>query len=81
MKLVCRSLACLRLELQTLRCANSVKLREEWERRVHNNETAVERIQRNLDLWRHVCGPDPEKLLKPSEVDLNAAQEAAAACK
>ena len=80
-KLVCRSLACLRLELQILRCANSVKLREEWERRVHNNASAVERIQKNLDLWLHVCGPHPEKLLWPNEVDLSVAQEAAAVCK
>ena len=80
-KLKCRSLASLRLELAASRVANTSKLRKEWERRVHDNQTAVERLRSNPLLWRHVSGPDPEKLLRPSEADLAAAQRAGAALK
>ena len=36
-KLVCRSLQVLRLELRATRCATSLKLRQEWERRLETN--------------------------------------------
>ena len=78
-KLKCRSLTSLRLELQASRLATSGKLRKEWDRRLHDNAAAVDRLRNNLNLWKHVSGPDPERLLKPSEADLLAAQQGAAA--
>ncbi len=78
-KLICRSLTCLRLELQASRCATSGKLTKEWERRLYDNEAAVARLRQNRSLWDHIRGPCPEKLLRPSEADLIAAQSAAEA--
>ena len=75
-KLVARSLACLRLELHATRCATSTKLRQTWERRLEENGLAVDALLNNAHLWRHVGGPDPETLLKPSEADLKAARVA-----
>ena len=79
MKLKCRSLASLKLELAASRLATSGKLRKGWDNRVHDNATAVDRIRNNLGLWKHASGPDPERLLKPTEADLHVAQQAAAA--
>lgn len=76
-----RSLACHRLELQASRLATTGNLRKEWERRVHTNETGVERLRRKVSPWRHVCGFDPEKLLRPTEAGLSAAQRSADAQK
>lgn len=69
-KLVCRSLAVLRLELHASRCATSAKLRQEWERRAENNACAVDVLHNNQHLWRHVGGPDPDTFLRPSDADL-----------
>ena len=49
-KLKCRSVACLRLELQTVRVATVSKLKKEWERRESDNETAVQRIRQNATI-------------------------------
>ena len=76
-KLVAKSLACLRLELHATRCATSIKLRQTWERRLEENGLAVDALFNNAQLWRHVCGPDPDTLLKPREGDLKAARLAA----
>ena len=73
-KLVAKSLACLRLELYATRCATSIKLRQTWERRLEENGLAADALLNNAHLWRHVSGPDPEALLKPSEADLRAAR-------
>ena len=75
-KLVCKSLVVLRLELHASRCATSIKLRQEWERRVENNERAVNVLLNNQHLWRHVGGPDPEVFQRPSESDLVEARAA-----
>ena len=76
MKLVCRSLAVLRLELYNSRVASTEKLRKEWERRQENNQRAVDVLMSNLHLWNHVDGPSPEdELLNPSEIALLAAKD------
>ena len=56
-KLVCRSLQVLRLELRATRCATSLKLRQEWERRLENNGRSVDVLESNGQLWKHVGGP------------------------
>ena len=66
----------MRMELQTSRMATISKLKREWVRREEDNENAVERIRKNVSLWKHVCSLDPEKLLRPSETDLATAQSA-----
>jgi len=78
-KLICRSLTCCRLEIQASRCATVAKLKTEWTKRVDANVAAVARLKHHRDLWQRALGPDPEKLARPSEVDLHAAQKAAAA--
>ena len=78
-KLVCRSLVGLEMQLKQDRCATSAKLRKEWERRIDNNETAVNVLLGNLQLWYHVNGPRPERLYRPSEADLANARTSAAA--
>ena len=76
MKLVCRSLAVLRLELYNSRVASTDKLRKEWERRQETNQRAVDVLMSNLHLWCHVDGPPPEEELRdPSEIALLAAKE------
>ena len=44
-RLLSRSLVCLRLELSATRCATSVKLRLEWEKRLADNARAVAALQ------------------------------------
>ena len=78
-RLLSRSLVCLRLELNAKRCATSLKLRLEWERRLEDNARAVDVLQSNQHLWKHVAGPSPELLLKPSTAQLEAAQKASLA--
>ena len=73
-KLISRSLQCLRLELHTTRCATSIKLRQTYERRLEENGLAVGVLLNNAQLWRHVRGPDPELLYRPSEIDLKNAR-------
>ena len=43
------------------------------------NCNAVERLRCQTGLWQRALGPDPERLLKPSEIDLHSAQQAATA--
>ena len=74
-KLISRSLAILRLELQQSRVASTEKLCKEWERRHHDNKRAVDVLMNNLHLWNHVDGPHPEEdLREPEEVTLLAAK-------
>ena len=76
MKLISRSLAILRLELQQSRVASTEKLRKKWERRQHDNKRAVEVLMNNLHLWNHVDGAHPEEHLKePGEATLLTAKE------
>ena len=76
MKLVCRSLQVLRLELKATRCATSVKLRQEWERRLETNARAADVLENNIHLWHHVGGPSPDRMRQPTEGDVVAAQYA-----
>ena len=65
-KLVCRSLQVLRLELRATRCATSLKLRQEWERRLETNGRSVDVLESNSQLWKHVGGPSPYLLRRPT---------------
>ena len=76
-KLICRSLACVRMELCAARLATSQKLRQEWDKRLENNSQAVDRIQENRDLWLHAGGCDPELLNTPTEIHLEACADRA----
>ena len=76
-KLICRSLTCCRLEIQRSASATAWHLSKAWQRRVDDNSNAVGRLRCHTDLWQRALGPDPEKLLKPNEDDLHAAQQAA----
>ncbi len=71
-KLICRSVACIRMELCTARLATSQKLRQEWDKRLENNSLAVDRIQANRDIWLRAGGCDPEVLNTPTEIHLEA---------
>eukprot|EP00973_Karenia_brevis_P096384 12431531-Karenia_brevis.AAC.1 len=75
-KLICRSLTVLRLDLHSNRCATTTKLRQERERRLENNALAIDVLNDNQHLWRHVNGPDTETLLNPSENNLGEARAA-----
>ena len=68
---------CLRLELAQTRLATSTKLRLEWEARSATNSKAVDILHDNQSLWRHVAGPDPTLLFRPSVADLEQARRAA----
>ena len=69
-RMICRSLACLRMELYNARIASSQKLRQEWDKRLENNSLAVDRLQENRELWLCAGGPDPEQLATPTEIDM-----------
>ena len=76
-KLVCRTLVALRMELQTSRIASTERLRREWERRLEDNATAVASLSKNA-YWRgHVEGPDVELLRDPTPAQLAEAQRCA----
>ena len=75
--LLSRSLACLRLELNQTRCATSAKLRQCYEKRAEDNAKAVDVLHSNQHLWRHVAGPEPESLFRPTAFQLGKCREAA----
>ena len=75
--LLSRSLACLRLELNQTRCATSLKLRQCYEKRADDNAQVVDVLHNNLHLWKHVGGPDPEQLFRPSAAHLADCRDAA----
>ena len=74
-KLLSRSLACLRLELQEQRCATTSKVKLEKETRSQQNARAVDVIHSNEQIWRLVGGPPPEMLLAPTAEALAAVSE------
>ena len=74
-KLLSRSLACLRLELQEQRVATTSKVKRERETRTEQNARAVEVIHSNEQIWRLVGGPPPEALLAPTAEALAAVSE------
>ena len=78
-KLVCRSLVALRMELQQSRVASTDNLRREWERRLEDNATAVASLSENVYWWGYVDGPDPSLLYEPTPVLLAEAQNCASA--
>ena len=75
--LLSRSLACLRLELNQTRCATSSKLRQCYEKRADDNAKVVDVLHNNMHLWKHVGGPDPEQLFRPSATHLTECRDAA----
>ena len=68
--LLCRSLACLTLELNQSKCATSVKLRTCYDNRSNDNATAAD-ILKNNRLWKRLGGPNPETLFSPSRSSLD----------
>jgi len=70
-KMVCRSLAALRMELIHSRLATTQKLRQEHDKRLENNALAVDRIQENRELWFRADGCDPDLLLTPTDSLMN----------
>ena len=77
-KLLSRSLATLRLELQQQRLATTAKILREREARGEQNSRAVEVIHSNEKIWRLVDGPVPEALLAPTAEVLALVQETCA---
>ena len=75
-KLLFRSLASLRLELEHLRMATTSKVRSEWEFRRKLNSEAADVIHTNENIWRMVDGPRPESLYEPSTGTLAAVRDA-----
>ena len=59
-KMICKSLAALRMELCHSRLATTQRLRQEHDKRLENNSLAVDRIQENRDLWFQANGCDPD---------------------
>jgi hypothetical protein len=76
--MICRSLACLRMELCESRVATSQKLRKEWDKRLENNCMATDRLQENRELWLRAGGPEPELLETPTVLHLDEAAKALA---
>ena len=74
-KLLSRSLATLRLELQQQRLATTSKILREREARGEQNARAAEVLLSNEKIWRLVGGPDPEALLAPTPEALALVQE------
>jgi hypothetical protein len=73
---ICRSLACLRIDLCETRVASSEKLQKEWDERLENNSMAEDRLQENRELWLRAGGPDPELLGTPTALHLKQASKA-----
>ena len=78
-KLVCRTLLALKMELQNSRVASTERLRREWERRLEDNAIAVASLTKTAYWWEYVDGPDVELLWEPTPVLLADAQRCAAA--
>ena len=74
-KMICRSLAALRMELIHSRLATTQKLRQEHDKRLENNALAVDRIQDNRELWFRAGGCDPDLLLTPTELLMDHASK------
>ena len=74
-KLLSRSLATLRLELEQQRLATTSKILREREARGEQNARSVAVIYDNEKIWRLVGGPDPEALLAPTAEALALVQE------
>ena len=73
---MCRSLASIRLELNSSRCATSAKLRVAYESRAEQNAKLVEVLNNHQHMWKYTCGPSPEKLFRPSLADIERCREA-----
>jgi len=74
-KMICRSLAALRMELIHSRLATTQKLRQEHDKRLENNALAVDGIQENRELWFHARGCDPDLLLTPTQLLMKHASD------
>ena len=73
---LCRSLSCLRLELNQERVASSTKLRQCYERRAEQNAKVVDLLVAHSAMWKHVHGVSPEKLFRPRAADIQLAKQA-----
>ncbi len=69
-RVICRSLACIRMELCKFRLATTHKLRQEWDKRLQNNSTVVGRLQENGELWLRAGVSDLELLVTPTKMYL-----------
>ena len=76
-KLLCRPLACLRIELAQSRIATGAKLKAEWERRSSDNSVAADVLHGNAQIWKTVKGPAPDELFRPTSAALLEARRAA----
>ena len=76
-KLLCRPLACLRIELAQSRIATGAKLKAEWERRSADNAVAVDVLHDNAQIWKVAQGPAPDDLFRPTPSALAEAWRAA----
>ena len=74
-KLVCRSLAVMRMELHQSRLATSAKLRAEWDKRLERNAVAVDVLNSNRSLWLAAGGPEPESMANPTEILVDQCQK------
>ena len=76
-KVVCRSLLALKMELQQSRVSSTEKLKREFERRIEDNASAVDGLTKKAYWWAHVGGPDVELLREPTPVVRAEAQQSA----
>ena len=77
-RLLCNSLATLRLQLQHMRIADSGRIREEYQTRLDTNAAAVDVLLAHLDVWQHIGGqPHPDDLREPTDAALVLAKETA----
>ena len=65
-KLLCRALACLRIELGQNRIATSAKQKAERERRSADNSVAADVLHAGAQVWKVVKGPAPDELFHPT---------------
>ncbi len=79
-KLLCKTLAGLRLQLRNTQVADTTKLRAEYHQRLDNNCAAADVLMSHLDVWSHVAGNElhPEHLRRPTHGALSLAAAAAA---
>jgi hypothetical protein len=73
---LCRSLACMTLELNQNRVASTTKLRQAYENRAEQNAKVVDLLTENTAMWSHVHGIAPERLFRPRAADIELAKQA-----
>ena len=76
-RLLCRDFASLVLELRQHRVATMARLSQEKARRLAENKAAIAVLRDYERLWADAQGPGLAELLDPTEVTVDAAQQAA----